>query len=78
MLRARPLPERLYPYYLARYRAIWAAVRRCEVEALRAAELELATLSPIERRVVAMAVHDVAAKLPLRAKVHFVRAFAEG
>lgn len=69
--------ERLYLVYLARFREIRGALVREDGDALRAAELELPSLPPSERRVVAMAVHDVAARLPRRAKVHFVRALSQ-
>jgi hypothetical protein len=70
----RNTADRLYLLYLARYRAILGAVRRHDADALRAAELEFGSLSPTDQRIVAMAVHDVAARLPRRAKHHFVRA----
>jgi len=65
--------EQLYLLYLARYRAIVGAVRRQDTDCLRATELEFGSLSEPEQRVVAMAVHDVAARLPRRAKPHFIR-----
>ncbi len=53
-------------------------MRLREAEALRVLELEFASLSPVEQRVLAMAVHDVAAQLPRRSKSHFVRTLRAG
>ncbi len=69
-----PRVDQLYLEYLARYRALRTAVQRCDAEALRRAELELRSLSSVDQHIAALAIHDIAMKLPLRAKVHFVRA----
>ncbi|HEX9290236.1 MAG TPA: hypothetical protein VF904_11995 [Anaeromyxobacteraceae bacterium] len=73
MAPSRTGAEQLYLLYLARYRAILGAVRRHDTDSLRVTELEFGSLSEPEQRVVAMAVHDVAARLPRRAKPHFIR-----
>lgn len=65
--------ERLYPSYLARIRQLRTALHHQDTETLRSLELELPTLSSTERAIVTMAVHDVVANLPRRAKAHFVR-----
>ncbi len=65
--------EDLYGLYLARLREIRLAMYRRDQEALRSLELELGSLAPEERHVVAMAVHDVAARRPRLSKKHFLR-----
>jgi hypothetical protein len=70
---ADPVADELYSTYLARLRQIRLAMHRHDEEALRLIELELASLPPDERHVLAMAVHDVAAGRPRLAKTHFVR-----
>lgn len=66
--------ELLYSNYLAWLRKLRAALHEGDSGALRAIELELGVLGDHERRVLSMAVHDVAGRLPRRAKTHFVRA----
>jgi hypothetical protein len=68
--------ERLYATYLAWLRRLRMAIHRGDCEALREIELDFGGLEAPERRVLAMAVHDVAGQLPHRAKVHFVRTLA--
>ena len=76
MHRRRGRFEQLYLLYLERFRRLRTAVRRHDTDSLRVAELEFASLPAAERRVLAMAVHDIVADLPRRGKVHFLRDIA--
>jgi len=68
--------ESLYATYLGWFRRLRMAIHRGDCDALREIELDFPALEAPVRRVVAMAVHDVAGQLPRRAKVHFIRTLA--